>query len=50
MAFVPGYSFHPDGRGKNTMRLNFSYCKPEIIHEGIARLALVIKEEQAATK
>ena len=50
VAFVPGHSFHPDGRGKNTMRLNFSYCKPEIIREGIARLAQVIKEELAATK
>ena len=50
VAFVPGYSFHPDGRGKNTMRLNFSYCKPEIIREGIARLAQVIKEEMAAAK
>lgn len=50
VAFVPGASFHPDGRGKNTMRLNFSYCKPEIIREGIARLADVIKMELAAGK
>ncbi len=50
VAFVPGASFHPDGTGKNTMRLNFSYCKPEIIREGIARLAEAIKEELAAAK
>lgn len=45
VAFVPGISFHPDGAGRNTMRLNFSYCKPEVINEGIARLALVIRNQ-----
>jgi 2-aminoadipate transaminase len=50
VAFVPGHSFHPDGTGKNTMRLNFSYCKPELIREGIARLATAIKEELAASR
>ena len=43
VAFVPGGPFHPDSRGKNTMRLNFSYSKPEIITEGMARLGRVIK-------
>lgn len=43
VAFVPGFSFFPNGGGENTMRLNFSYCKPEIINEGIARLGRVIK-------
>ncbi len=44
VAFVPGEAFHPNGRGKNTMRLNFSYCKPEAINEGIKRLADVLRE------
>jgi 2-aminoadipate transaminase len=44
VAFVPGESFHPNGGGKNTMRLNFSACRPEVINEGIKRLAKVIKE------
>ena len=44
VAFVPGGSFHPNGGGKNTMRLNFSYEKPEKINEGIGRLAMVIKK------
>jgi 2-aminoadipate transaminase len=44
VAFVPGGSFHPCGGGKNTMRLNFSYSKPELINEGIARLGKVIKQ------
>lgn len=43
VAFVPGESFHPLGGGENTMRLNFSCMKPELIVEGIKRLAEVIK-------
>lgn len=44
VAFVPGGSFHPLGGGENTMRLNFSNSKPEMIQEGIKRLAKVIKD------
>jgi 2-aminoadipate transaminase len=43
VAFVPGAPFHPQGGGENTMRLNFSNSKPELIQEGIKRLANVIK-------
>lgn len=43
VAFVPGGPFHPLGGGTNTMRLNFSNSKPELIREGIKRLAKVIK-------
>jgi len=43
VAFVPGSPFHPLGGGTNTMRLNFSNSKPELIREGIKRLAKVIK-------
>lgn len=43
VAFVPGGSFHPCGGGENTMRLNFSFCKPETIVEGIHRLSNAIK-------
>src|SRR5512137_997326 len=35
VAFVPGGSFHPNGGGQNTMRINFSYATPEIIREGM---------------
>jgi len=45
VAFVPGASFHPVGGGENTMRLNFSYCTPDVINEGIARLGKVIKKK-----
>ena len=48
VAFVPGESFHPLGGGENTMRLNFSNSKPEMIDEGIKRLAKVIKDKLEA--
>jgi 2-aminoadipate transaminase len=43
VAYVPGLSFYPNGGGRNTMRLNFSYAEPKMINEGIARLARVIR-------
>ena len=42
VAFVPGVSFYPRGGGERTMRLNFSYCTPELIDEGIRRLGEAI--------
>jgi 2-aminoadipate transaminase len=44
VAFVPGGSFHPNGGGENTMRINFSYSSPDTIREGITRLGLTLKE------
>ncbi|MBI3738370.1 MAG: PLP-dependent aminotransferase family protein [Chloroflexi bacterium] len=44
VAFVPGAAFHACGGGQNTMRINFSYSKPEIIREGITRLGTTLKE------
>ncbi len=44
VAFVPGESFHPNGGGKNTMRLNFSNATNESIQEGIHRMSVVFKE------
>ncbi|MEW5983689.1 MAG: PLP-dependent aminotransferase family protein [Acidobacteriota bacterium] len=43
VAFVPGQSFFADGSGKNTARLNFSNAAPELIEEGIRRLARCLK-------
>ncbi|UCH89377.1 MAG: PLP-dependent aminotransferase family protein [Thermoplasmata archaeon] len=45
VAYVIGDAFHPDGKGHNTMRLNFSYSEDDVIEEGIKRLAEVIQEE-----
>jgi 2-aminoadipate transaminase len=42
VAFVPGSAFYTDGRGLNTMRLNFSNAEPELLREGIRRLARAI--------
>jgi 2-aminoadipate transaminase len=50
VAFVPGESFHPNGGGKNTMRLNFSYSNPDTIRAGITRLGRVLKEQVAQRK
>lgn len=44
VAYVPGGSFHVDGTGKNSMRLNFSYPSQEQIYEGISRLATLIRQ------
>ena len=44
VAFVPGSSFFADASHPNTMRLNFSYSNPELINDGISRLAKAIKQ------
>lgn len=48
VAFVTGSAFFVDGSGKNTLRLSFAEQKPEIIREGIRRLAKAIEEEISA--
>ncbi len=45
VAFVPGAAAYVDGRGKNSMRLNFSGVTAEEIREGIARIGRVIREQ-----
>jgi 2-aminoadipate transaminase len=47
VAFVPGASFFPRGGGERTLRLNFSYCRPAVIEEGIARLGSVVRHQWA---
>ena len=44
VAYVKGSAFHCDGKGLNTMRLNFSYPSDEQIEEGIQRLANMIRK------
>lgn len=44
VAYVVGSAFHCNGKGQNTMRLNFSYPSEKQIDEGIQRLAKVVKE------
>ncbi|MBW1696751.1 MAG: PLP-dependent aminotransferase family protein [Deltaproteobacteria bacterium] len=43
VAFIPGSKFYSEGVSKrNELRLNFSYCDVDSIHEGIRRLAQLI--------
>jgi len=44
VAYVIGSAFHCNGKGQNTMRLNFSYPTEQQIDEGIQRLAKMIQE------
>jgi len=45
VAYVPGIAFFPDGRGKRSMRLNFSGPSLEEIEEGIKRLGEAIQKQ-----
>jgi 2-aminoadipate transaminase len=45
VAFVPGEAAFLDGRGRNSMRLNFSGCGEEDIREGVRRIGEVVKEQ-----
>jgi 2-aminoadipate transaminase len=47
VAYITGKAFFPDRSGQNCIRLNFSYPNEEEIHEGIKRLAKVIKDQIA---
>lgn len=42
VAFVPGRYFFPDGSGADTVRLNFSNSPPQLIEEGVRRLARLL--------
>ncbi len=44
VAYVAGEFFHPDGSGKNTMRLNFSFMAPDRMTEGIKLLGKLLNE------
>ncbi len=45
VAFVPGRAAYVDGRGANSMRLNFSGSQPDEIREGIRRIGRVVSEQ-----
>jgi 2-aminoadipate transaminase len=44
VAFVPGEQAYLDGRGRSSMRLNFSVSDGETIREGIRRIGSVVEE------
>jgi 2-aminoadipate transaminase len=45
VAFVPGAAAYVDGRGRHSMRLNFSGVGDEEIREGVRRIGKVIAEQ-----
>ena len=45
VAYVAGEFFHPDGSGKNTMRMNFSFMTKERMTEGVKILAELLAKE-----
>jgi 2-aminoadipate transaminase len=45
VAFVPGQAAYVDGRGRNSMRLNFSAGDEDEIREGIRRIGKTIAEQ-----
>jgi len=42
VAYVAGGFFHPDGSGKNTMRMNFSFMSEQKICEGVTLLGQLL--------
>lgn len=46
VAYVVGSAFYCDGKGQDTLRLNFSYSSEQQINEGIQRLAETIRENK----
>jgi len=47
VAFVPGEAAYLDGRGRNSMRLNFSGSDEDAIREGVRRIGKVVNEQVA---
>ena len=43
VAYVAGEFFHPDGSGRNTMRMNFSFMTKERMAEGVKLLAGLLR-------
>ena len=50
VAFVIGEVFFCDGKGQNTLRLNFSYVSDEDMLEGVKRLANAIRKLMESKK
>jgi 2-aminoadipate transaminase len=46
VAYVPGTAFYPDGRGADQMRLAYCYPTEDKIREGIARLGVLLREQE----
>ena len=47
VAFVPGEGAYLDGRGRSSMRLNFSGSDEDAVREGVRRIGKVVSEQLA---
>jgi len=47
VAFVPGEAAFADGRGRSSMRLNFSSSTEEEIREGVRRIGKIVAQQVA---
>ncbi|MDQ3241324.1 MAG: PLP-dependent aminotransferase family protein, partial [Actinomycetota bacterium] len=47
VAFVPGEAAYLDGRGRSSMRLNFSGSNEDAVREGVRRIGKVVSEQVA---
>ena len=47
VAFVPGEAAYLDGRGRSSLRLNFSGVDEDSIREGVRRIGKVVQEQVA---
>ena len=47
VAFVPGEGAYLDGRGRSSMRLNFSGSNEDSVREGVRRIGKVVSEQVA---
>ena len=47
VAFVPGEAAYLDGRGRSSMRLNFSGSGEDAVREGVRRIGKVVSEQVA---
>ena len=49
VAFVPGEAAFADGRGRTSMRLNFSSSTEEEIREGVRRIGKIVASRSRST-
>jgi DNA-binding transcriptional MocR family regulator len=45
VAYVPGVGFYSDGQGTSELRLSYCFPEPDVIREGVRRLAGVVESE-----
>jgi len=49
VAFVPGEPFHPNGGGENTLRMNFTHSRSDVITDAVGRLGRLFERALSAS-